>query len=294
MVYATWDQASGGYLVAASEFTTGAGGTGDPRLSSITAKAAFVKSGGKFVHVNSPANAGTTLGYYPSLAAYLGSASGAPTTKISIKNSYGATTATPETTICTHNGGKAFAAQCYSASVKYDSTTKTLAITGNGSDVGNFTIKGWTPVASPPKTCKGSTGAQGTSYTAVLYYAVSNPACTGTDVESNGANDVFSAVVRDLLVGLASGFENSATASPAATYGKMTSSQWSTHASAIFGGVQATNPYYNTWAGAVYDTFGSRVYGFQYSDFFTSEGPIGNPRLSLRPSMPAQIVVMKE
>ena len=76
--------------------------------------------------------------------------------------------------------------------------------------------------------------------------------------------------------------------------GEPPSSQWSADASKLFGGVQKTNPYYNTWAGAAYDTFGSRVYGFQYSDFFTSDGPIGNPQLSLRPGMPAQIVAIKE
>lgn len=133
----------------------------------------------------------------------------------------------------------------------------------------------------------------------MLNYSVDNPACGSTEVESNGANDVFSAVVRDTLVGLASGFVNStepspAGTAPATTYGTMTSSQWSADASKLFGGVQKTNPYYNTWAGAVYDTFGSRVYGFQYSDFFTSDGPIGNPQLSLRPGMPAQIVAIKE
>ena len=281
-----------------------------------TAQSAFVTSNGKFVRANSPANAGATLKDYPSLSGYLGAAfstSGTPTTAISISNAYSATTPDAKSTICTKNAGKAFAAQTYSASVTYDATSKALTITGTASAAGAFTIKGWTPVASPPATCKGSIGAKTTCYdtgvspkafsqaiyTAVLNYSVDNPACSASDVESNGANDVFSAVVRDMLVGLASGFVNSAQPSPAGTtpattYGTMKSSQWSADAGKLFGGVQKTSPYYNTWAGAVYDTFGSRVYGFQYSDFFTSDGPIGNPQLSLRPSMPAQIVVLQE
>lgn len=184
---------------------------------------------------------------------------------------------------------------------------------GNASAACAFTIKGWTPATNRPATCKGSIGPKtgcytaGVSpeafseaiYTAVLNYSVDNAACTSTDVESNGANNVFSAVVRDLLVGLASGFVNSAEpspvgTSPATTYGTMKSSQWSADSGKLFNGVQTAHPYYNTWAAAVYDTFGSKVYGFQYSDFFTSDGPIGNPQLSLSPSMPAQIVVMKE
>jgi len=281
-----------------------------------TAKSAFVSSGGKFVRANSPANAGATLKDYPSLSGYLGaafSASGTPTTAISISNAYSATTPDTKSTICAGNAGKAFATQSYTADVTYDATSKALTITGNASAAGAFTIKGWTPVANPPATCKGSIGAKSNCYTAgvspkafseaiytaVLNYSVDNPACGSTEVESNGANDVFSAVVRDTLVGLASGFVNStepspAGTAPATTYGTMTSSQWSADASKLFGGVQKTNPYYSTWAGAVYDTFGSRVYGFQYSDFFTSDGPIGNPQLSLRPGMPAQIVAIKE
>lgn len=281
-----------------------------------TAKAAFVAPGGKFVRANSPANAGATLKDYPKLSDYLGAAfssSGAPTTAISISNAYSTTTPDAKSTICAGNSGKAFATQTYTASVTYDAATDALTLTGTASEAGAFTITGWTPVKNPPNSCKGSIGAQTTCYssglapdafseaiyTAVLYYSVDNAACDATQVESNGANDVFSAVVRDMLVGFASGFVNSAEpspsgVSPATSYGTMTSSQWSTDATKLFGGVQKTNPYYNSWAGAVYDTFGSKVYGFQYSDFFTTDGPIGNPQLSLRPSLPAQIVVMKD
>ena len=114
-------------------------------------------------------------------------------------------------------------------------------------------------------------------------------------MESNGANDVFSLVVRDLLVSFASGFANSTVASPipGKTYGTMTSAQWSSSAAKLFAGVQPSKPYYNPWGAAVFSTFGnSRIYGFQYSDYFNSvTSPLGNPLLLVQPSIPIQLVI---
>jgi len=135
-------------------------------------------------------------------------------------------------------------------------------------------------------------------YTAVLSYSVSplngsKAACTPGQVESNGANDVFSLVVRDLLVGFASGFVNSNVKSPipGKTYGTMTSAQWSADATKIFAGVQPSKPYYNPWGAAVFDAFGNNsVYGFQYSDYFSSP-TLGNPLMPVQPSIPIQLVI---
>jgi hypothetical protein len=114
-------------------------------------------------------------------------------------------------------------------------------------------------------------------------------------VESNGANDVSSLVVRDLLVGFASGFANSTVASPIAgkTYGTMTSAQWSSSAAKLFAGVQPSKPYYNPWGAAVFNIFGnSRIYGFQYSDYFNPQtSPLGNPLMPVQPSIPVQLLI---
>ena len=95
---------------------------------------------------------------------------------------------------------------------------------------------------------------------------------------------------RDLLVSFASGFANSTVASPipGKTYGTMTSAQWSSSAAKLFAGVQPSKPYYNPWGAAVFSTFGnSRIYGFQYSDYFNSvTSPLGNPLLLVQPSIP--------
>ena len=176
--------------------------------------------------------------------------------------------------------------------------------------MGAFTISAVTPIVPTPTGCGNPTGPakcyspavtpadfSAALYTAVLSYSVagSNNVCSAGQVESNGANDVFSLVVRDLLVSFASGFANSTVASPipGKTYGTMTSAQWSSSAAKLFAGVQPSKPYYNPWGAAVFSTFGnSRIYGFQYSDYFNSvTSPLGNPLMPVQPSIPIQLVI---
>src|SRR5262249_7829232 len=192
---------------------------------------------------------------------------------------------------------------------------KPLTLTGTASVVGSFTLTGMAPISPPPTGCTNSTGPVATCYTPlvtpaqlsatfytnVLYYTVTNAGgtCTAGYAETNGANDVFSTVVRDFLVGFASGFVNSSVpappgVSPARTYGTMTSAQWSASAATLFQGVQPGNPYYNQWGAAVFSTFGSQVYGFQYSDYFSSTGPLGSPLLVIEPSIPVQLVIQND
>ncbi|POF27960.1 beta-1,3-glucanase family protein [Roseibium marinum] len=280
--------------------------------SSVTVKS----TAGETVRVISPANGNTWSGYYPGFAGYLSSAfneqTGTPTVPISVSNTYESAARKPESTVCS---AAAFDTQTYStSSVTYQSSGATqgaLTITGSAQTVHDFTITAYTPVTPRPTSCSGSTGAAGTCYTsgltpgafsnaiyeAVVYYSVNNPACTSGQIESNGSNDVFSAVVRDVLVGLASGFVDSSEASPAglpaanSTYGTMTSAQWSADAAKLFHQVQSS-AYYNTWAAEIRDTFGSGVYGFQYSDFFAKDGPIGNPQLPLVPMVPVGVKIL--
>jgi hypothetical protein len=141
-------------------------------------------------------------------------------------------------------------------------------------------------------------------YNNVLSYSVANSACTNGAVENNGANDVFSVVVRDMLVGFTSGFVDSTVKAPsslspptpkAATYGAMTSQQWSTSATQIFGGVQPTARNYNPWGAAFFGLFRNQVYGFQYSDYFASgaaERALQNPLLPIKANLPVQLSIM--
>jgi hypothetical protein len=269
-----------------------------------------------FIRAIGPANANGAsdplLTNFPSFSAYIASAfnatTGAPVTPINISNSYSGNKPKPATTVCTGNGGAAFKAQSYStSSVKY--LANKLTITGTGSAVGAFTISAVTPIVPAPSGCGNPTGPakcynpavtpadfSAALYTAVLSYSVAgaNNVCSA-QVESNGANDVFSLVVRDLLVGFASGFANSTVASPipGKTYGTMTSAQWSSSAAKLFAGVQPSKPYYNPWGAAVFSTFGnSRIYGFQYSDYFNAvTSPLGNPLMPVQPSIPIQLLI---
>ena len=272
-----------------------------------------------FARVIGPPNANgpsdPLLADFPSFAPYIAKAfnsKGAPITAINISNSYSGQAAKPDPTktICT---AAAFAQQNYSTtSITYNSSTGALSIEGTGGKVGNFTLTGMVPLNPPPKDCGGSVGpltcysakvtAQALSaafYTAVLPYSVANPACSATKVETNGANDVFSVVVRDFLVGFASGFVNSTvpappSVSPPTIYGLMKSSQWSTDAAKLFAGVQPANAFYNPWGAAVFNALGNTVYGFQYSDYFLLSGPLGNPLLVLQPGVPVQIVIQSQ
>ena len=256
------------------------------------------------------------LSDFPSFAPYIAKAfnsKGAPVTAINISNNYSGQGGNPDPTktICT---GAAFAAQSYSTtSISYDASTGALSIQGTGGKVGNFTLTGRVPISPAPKDCGGSVGPltcysakvtpaalSAAFYRAVLDYSVANPTCSATKAETNGANDVFSVVVRDFLVGFASGFVNSTVPAPASVtpptiYGLMKSSQWSTNAAKLFTGVQPANlNFYNPWGNAVFNVLGNKVYGFQYSDYFAEAGPLGNPLLVLQPGVPVQIVIQSQ
>jgi hypothetical protein len=279
----------------------------------------------RFVRAISPANtSGPTdplMRQYPTFNAYIASAfkgpNGAASPPINVNNQYDGTGgAIPSpTTVC--KNPNAFKAQTYlTTGITYRNNV--LTIKGTARLVGNFTITAQTPVPPGPKAI-GCTGASTSArcympqitpaqfnyilYFNVLSYSVANPTCMKGAVETNGANDVFSVVVRDMLVGLVSGFVDSPVKAPpslspptpkAATYGAMTSQQWSTSATQIFGGVQRTARNYNTWGAAFVDLFANQVYGFQYSDYFTqaAERALKNPQLTIKPHVPVQLSIM--
>jgi hypothetical protein len=277
-------------------------------------------TGANIIRVIGPANANgpsdPLLTNFPSFAPYIGKAfnsKGAPVTAINISNSYSGQGGTPDPTKTICPTAQAFAAQSYSTTgITYNATTGALAIQGTGATVGKFTLNGMVLNSKAPD-CQGSVGpvtcygpnvtSQALSaafYTAVLPYSVTNPFCGVNKVETNGANDVFSVVMRDFLVGFASGFVNSTvpappSVSPPTIYGLMKSSQWSTDAAKLFTGVQPANlNFYNPWGSAIFSALGNKVYGFQYSDYFAEAGPLGNPLLVLQPGVPVQIVIQSQ
>ncbi|WP_193188408.1 beta-1,3-glucanase family protein [Nisaea sediminum] len=294
---------------------------------------------GNFVRAVSPANAGrpgsTLLQQYPTFDSYLANRftlpeSGGHFSAININNTYNGPGVSNPNSVCTLNTN-AFQSQNYSATAYYISLggerkyLSLLWIFGSADKVGDFAITGvrlrdsMTGVAA----CAGSTGPSycystqmrpedlnQAFYTAVMSYAVDNPACPNFSamapihdpkivdtVESNGANDVFSVVVRDFLVGFAGGFVGSATPAPtnptnAKTYGAMTSGEWSSLGTKLFGGLQPDHRYYNPWGAAIYGTFGNEVYGFQYSDYFSSS--IGTPLLPVQAGGTVEITILNE
>jgi hypothetical protein len=276
--------------------------------------------GANIIRVISPANASgpndPLLTNFPSFASYIAKAfnsKGAPVTAINISNSYSGSTTAPDPTKTICPAAQAFAAQTYSTtSINYNSTTGALSIQGTGSTVGKFTLTGMV-LNSTAASCQGSVGPltcytpnvsttalSAYFYTAVLPYSVANPYCSASKVETNGANDVFSVVARDFLVGFASGFVNSTvpappSVSPPTIYGLMKSSQRSTDAAKLFTGVQPANPnFYNSWGSAIFTALTNTVYGFQYSDYFLDSGPLGNPLPALDPGVPVQIVIQSQ
>ncbi len=276
-----------------------------------------------FVRAISPANAAPTnalLTQYPSFNSYFTDVfkgpNGAASPPINVNNFYDGTGGiVSPTSVC--QKPVAFLDQKYSTtSITYKNNV--LVIKGTAGRIGAFTITAQTLIVPMPVGCTSSstsarcfrpqtTPAQltGELYTNVLSYSVSvgNKICTPGAVENNGANDVFSVVVRDMLVGFVSGFADSPVKAPsslspptpkAATYGAMTSQQWSTSATQIFGGVQRTARNYNTWGAAFFDLFANQVYGFQYSDYFTqaAERALKNPQLTIKPHVPVQLSIM--
>jgi Beta-1,3-glucanase len=267
-----------------------------------------------FIRAISPANAASTnalLAQYPSFQSYFTDAfkgpNGAASPTININNFYtGVQGGVPSpTSICRT---LAFQGQNYStSSITYKDNA--LIINGTAGRVGAFTIRAQTLILPLRFGCTAAstigrcfspqtTAAQltGEFYTNVISYSVVNRNCTAGLVENNGANDVFSVVVRDMLVGFVSGFVDSTVASPIAgkNYGAMTSQQWSTRATKIFAKVQPSKPFYNTWGAAFFDLFANEVYGFQYSDYFTqaAEQALKNPQLTIKPRIPVQISIM--
>ncbi|UUX48797.1 beta-1,3-glucanase family protein [Nisaea acidiphila] len=272
---------------------------------------------------------------YPSFASYLANRftlpeSGGHFSAIKIDNTYSGPGVTNANSVCTVND-KAFQTQDYSATAYYISLggerkyLSLLWIFGSADKVGDFAITGvrLREDMSGVAACGGSTGPSycyttqvrpedlnQAFYTAVMSYTVDNESCPAFSqmlpihapkivdtVESNGANDVFSTVVRDFLVGFAGGFVGSPTAAPqnptgAATYGTMTSGEWSSLSTELFGGLQPHHSYYNPWGAAIYGTFNSEVYGFQYSDYFS--GPLGNPLMQVNAGDTVEITILDE
>lgn len=107
-----------------------------------------------------------------------------------------------------------------------------------------------------------------------------NPQTLGKIKASVGDNDVFSAIVRDLLAGFAFGFAGSKVPGDyGLNYGQYPSGYWqNVDGSTLFNDLQSAtivNPppyYYNSWANVFYQYL-SRVYSFTFSDFITSINP---------------------
>lgn len=272
-----------------------------------------VNGGGEFVRFISPANGGPALADFPSFSDYLEAAfnqtTGEPTINIEISNQYEAVSGGSPSSVCKGPDNTAFKSQSYDATVNYVASNCNLTITGTTSEDLAFVLTGQVSGSSSAKDCSSGNGADASLaafsqaiYEAVLTYTIGpqnplpsgyNPPNCAAGTETSGANDVFSLVARDLLVGLASGFVDSTEPLGSGTYGSATSKDWSKEAAAIFSGVQPDNSFYNPWAAAIYEGFGNGVYGFQYSDYFASTGPLGNPQLSLHPSLPIELTILE-
>jgi len=139
-------------------------------------------------------------------------------------------------------------------------------------------------------------------YQSVINYSIVNSNCTPGVTESNGANDVFSAVVRDVLVGFSTGLIDSNTRAPAKLnpptpaakkYGEMISQQWSNSAATLYAGLQPSpSKNYNLWAAAIFHLLANQVYSSQFTDFFAGNGPLGTPQLTPVKNLPIQITIM--
>ena len=279
----------------------------------------WLKTKANFIRVVSPVAAPSPSDplmkpYLPSISSYLTDAfkGGVASPPINISNLYdgtGQAQSTP-TSVCpvppkSHfpppwppNNQPAFQPQNYvTKKITYDKniltiTGTTTPVTKGRPAVGDFTI---TANLTLPAFAFAL-------YQSVVTYSVDNRYCTPRATETNGANDVFSAVVRDVLVGFSSGFvdskaraPNGLTNPPAKTYGTMTSKQWSNSAAALYAGVQPpASKHFNLWANAITRVLGNQVYSSQYTDFFRANGPLGTPQVTPVKNVPMQITIMDD
>ncbi len=258
-------------------------------LSGLIAKPnpAVQTNGGSFVRIVSPAES-AIVASYPSLGTYVANTNFA---NLTISDSYNgvAPDKLPPNAACS---ATAYAGQAYATtSIGYDGAS--LTIRGNTTVAGQAPVP-FTIVASAQSSVQTTATLTHEAFSSAIYmgemdYTVTSSICATTaKTENNGANDVFSVVIRDILAGFSVGYVGS----PA--YGSQPSSAW-WGSSTIFGGLQpgstAAAPLYNPWAAAVYAQFQNQVYGFQYSDHFTT---LGSPLVSVQPGSPLQLILLNE
>lgn len=250
-------------------------------------KAAAQYNGGSLVRIISPAESSVVLSY-PSLSTYIGQTSFAGLT---ISDSYNgvAPDKVPINAACATT---AYAGQAYATtSIAYDGSS--LTINGTTTVAGQSPVP-FTIVASAQTSVQQTATLTAQAFSSAIYmgemdYSVTSSICaSGAKTENNGANDVFSVVIRDILAGFSVGYVGSA------NYGSQPSSAWWS-SNTIFGGLQpgstATAPLYNPWAAAIYAQFQNQIYGFQYSDHFTT---LGSPLVSIQPGSPLQLILLNE
>ncbi len=243
----------------------------------------------KLLRILSPAGS-TDVAKYPSLSTYI---SGTNFANLTISDSYNGVAAAsiPTNAAC---GNSAFAGQAYATtSITYDGVGGVLTIKGN-TTIPNQAAVPFTIVASAQSSVQTTTSLTPQAFSNAVYmgemdYTVTSATCSAsTQTENNGANDVFSVVIRDILAGFSVGYVGSA------TYGTLPSSAW-WGSSTIFSGLQpastAAAPLYNPWAAVVYSLFRNNVYGFQYSDHFTT---LGSPLVPIQPGSPLQLILLNE
>lgn len=256
-------------------------------LTTTSGAAAQYDSTNSLVRIISPAESSIVTAY-PSLSTYIGKTNFAGLT---ISDSYNgvAPDKLPPNAAC---AATAYAGQAYATtSITYDGAS--LTITGNTTVAGQNPVP-FTIVASKQTSVQQTDTLTAQAFSSAIYmgemdYSVTSSICaTTTKTENNGANDVFSVVIRDILAGFSVGYVGSS------AYGGLPSSAWWS-SNTIFGGLQPGSttaaPLYNPWAAAVYALFQNQVYGFQYSDHFTT---LGSPLVSIQPGSPLQLILLNE
>jgi YD repeat-containing protein len=140
-------------------------------------------------------------------------------------------------------------AQDYTFSAKIDKTSGDMILTGSGTQIGtNHTI-----VISQ-------------SDFAYAIYANDPPYKVDGVTKHVGDNDVYSAIVRDVLSGFAIGFVGSSVIDPVTgkAFKDEQSKNWFAQTSLAFSAVEPDSPYYNAYAEIFY--LYSNSYGFPFSD----------------------------
>jgi hypothetical protein len=228
-------------------------------LSSNQSKTS-IKDGNNTVRIIGPGAKADYLAAYPKLENYINSLfffynNNSHISNIPIANNYTGNDAGPDN----------FRTQDYS---NYQIPHQNYIVSYDGS---KLTISGTTNIGNEQKAFKMQSQLSIDDFSDAIYLATINYSWELDSLVSNGntgVNDVFSAISRDLLAGLAYGFAGSA------DYGAGSSFSWQrVSGTELFSDLQNQLNYYNPWADAFYKNF-SRAYSLPFSDFVFNDAPL--------------------